>query len=828
MAALAGPRCFLHSGPRASGRLWQLSWLDGPDGEGVDALKSVADPSGELLRVELKNGDKITNVTFGPQQQILLSTQPGHIFLLDLSKNRYRRVGSLGKVTCIALDGKEGVKALVGLEGGNGKVLLLDCNTGAVRGRLAHSGEVEWVGFSQGGKLGVGMGKRGATVWSLKQNISINRLMICDEGSDLGCVRLLRGAGEFKYRIVSGSVDGKVAIWGAVTAIAPRGEKQLQVIHHFQEECQCDAIEVSGESIFIGCSSGLVKQYSLESGLLLSTTPVPPHIRLTGLSVVANVLVLHDVGGLVFLKLSSGTILAKMANCGRGEFSNCGRLMARVRDGGEMLLYKMEQFLPRVESSSKPAVGEKEKETKNKPSNSKKSCDKPASVLSENAVNINRGPSMAENLPKEVLKVSSDEAELILDNFTREKLLPMLRSICRGFPSRHRELIWCQILAVPRNKKAFASLQRLGPHPSLPLESSIILSSVLHWSPSLSLLPYIPPFLTPFINLFSCHPRAGFEVCLSILTNYCLNWWSHVPEPPPTAKEAWQLLEKEDYILKSHLDSIGCSVRGCMWPILQTGWSTLLPGPAWSTLWDHLVVGTPSLLPPCLASTLITLRPHLMACTSSHQVSRLLGEQQTIEVSQLLQTAYAIQEHNQISPSVHEGLVEGRYPNPIVLQNQKEIIAGEKAAGSKIYVETKMSKHESKRIKDALRISPPPIPRIQYNLYKAKENELLIKQPQNEQFQQFGMNLPNFDKKVSKTAFSEGTDVPMNPIRPLQPLYPTNSTTKDGSAEFLANSTTKDESREFLAKIHQNTNGIDEAVLLLDKAKFIRGLLTTN
>ena len=85
--------CVLNCEPRASGRLWpRLGFGLARDAAPVRLEERVTVGSeGKLLRIAAKNKEEIVKVAFGggrSDKRLLVATRNGHLFLLDLEKNR--------------------------------------------------------------------------------------------------------------------------------------------------------------------------------------------------------------------------------------------------------------------------------------------------------------------------------------------------------------------------------------------------------------------------------------------------------------------------------------------------------------------------------------------------------------------------------------------------------------------------------------------------------------------------------------------------------------------------------------------------------------------
>ena len=92
--------CVLENRPRVSGKLWDFDQTESDRFE-KDGVITINDgPQGKILDVSVKSREKVLGVEFNISNDAVVWTEQGSIFLLMFEKNKYRKVGKLGKIKC--------------------------------------------------------------------------------------------------------------------------------------------------------------------------------------------------------------------------------------------------------------------------------------------------------------------------------------------------------------------------------------------------------------------------------------------------------------------------------------------------------------------------------------------------------------------------------------------------------------------------------------------------------------------------------------------------------------------------------------------------------
>jgi hypothetical protein len=170
-----------------------------------------------------------------------------------------------------------------------------------------------------------------------------------------------------------------------------------------------------------------------------------------------------------------------------------------------------------------------------------------------------------------------------------------------GFPDEHRIICWRYILQLPCNKEKFLMLAQQPIHPKvrslpnrLPLRYSSkcqrllrLISTLTYWHPPLAECDWLPSLLFPFLQMFERDSQNLFEVCVTIIHNWCSEWLLFVPNPPIT------ILSRIEHIAKLFGGDAPLAVA---WPALRSFFGEVATTEACIVLLDHILSSKPVFL----------------------------------------------------------------------------------------------------------------------------------------------------------------------------------------------------------------------------------------
>jgi len=793
--------CVLQTSPRVSGRLW--GW-DGNQAKrfsegGVSTVE--VDPQGKILEVKVKGGEKIIEAQFNSENQAVLWTEKGNIYKLNFGQNMYWKVGKPGVVSCANFQLTPANHMLVGLA--TGRAVIIDTETGAIRSRFVENCAILGVGGSHDGLVVFTMCRDHVTLWDMPTKQARLRLGV-QTGTSLQFVQLLPGGAGYRYRVVTAARQGRVAVWGVKTG------DTLELVTEVDIGGECEVFALAGDDLYVGTQTEVVK-VDLVNGGSDKVTIIPRGEKLTGLDVktfgTQTVVVLHLGTRSLFLR--SGETVDQVWCGGAGCFSQDGFLMGKVTPAGAVQFYRTDG------SWTKQVVKDTEKPVDRATNIGRVvTANKAVATTTKDTVDTRVGKVVDKADNVDINKAERDYDEL-LSQITTPTLLPLLRSGLLSYPPLPRPTIWANLLHLPRNKRIYLRFCKLNN--STPEN---ILDNVFLWSPHLKLVPHVPSFISPFLSLFSGHPTTSFEFCLTILSQY--TWLSSYPSPPSVFSLAWSLLSSSCPSLTTHLSSISVTSRTLFWPLLQSGWSTVLPNPDWAKLWDHLITAGPGLLVTALPATISCLQTILLSCSTSTMVNNLLSSQPALNMDELLTTAYCLldKHHMLVTSAMQDKVSAGAitdtgYPPPIKLEREgREVLqdltttcdSSMSSNHSPRTMNHKSDVNYGKVIKAALAVSPPPIPRARTN----QRADLSTRARTN---QKAGLNNKEnigFKQTISEASFKPAKQR-FDPLAPLQPAYPP---TLPHSSQELPPPLSK-----------PGEEGWDDITALLQKAKLLRQVI---
>ncbi|XP_032691022.1 TBC1 domain family member 31 isoform X2 [Odontomachus brunneus] len=259
-----------------------------------------------------------------------------------------------------------------------------------------------------------------------------------------------------------------------------------------------------------------------------------------------------------------------------------------------------------------------------------------------NVMHIDKVISKKSPQPKKLLdrpqahKIN-DHLEYIRQSVKQELDIKRLISILTEFgeyPKQYRALIWSTILKLPANRNAYLALVNKVTRERFTWNTlrdysvadkskasllAMTINCLVQWCPLLLQSSFLPNLVFPFLMVFQKDPLLAFELILSILLNYCHNWFEYHPLPPLNILGIIEniLLEADPQLLNIFCEH-GVTTSEYAWPLLQTAMSEVLSGDEWLILWDHLITfQKPRLLLMCVVAYSIYSRENIISLIQS-------------------------------------------------------------------------------------------------------------------------------------------------------------------------------------------------------------------
>ncbi|XP_050301171.1 TBC1 domain family member 31 [Anthonomus grandis grandis] len=247
-----------------------------------------------------------------------------------------------------------------------------------------------------------------------------------------------------------------------------------------------------------------------------------------------------------------------------------------------------------------------------------------------------------------------------LDNVLEVDKLKSIIKEYQEFPEAFRATIWEKILKLPNNVRqynsivnhmgvaAFEDLQKTFP---LEDKGSIrclrqILSNLAAWCPFFAQVDYLPCFLYPFIKVFHKKPVACFELCCTIIVNWCQHWFEYYPLPPVNVLAIIDnMLIEHDSSLLQHFSHYNIKPVIYSWSLLESAFSEVLTTKEWLMFWDHVFINEPGFLLCAVVAFLIVQKKFIVMLNKLEDFLDFFHCQRPLEIRKLIAKTYWILKH---------------------------------------------------------------------------------------------------------------------------------------------------------------------------------------
>ena len=209
--------CILATGSKASGKLWT--------GKEKNFVEIQSEEDGKVLSVALADGEKVVGVHFTQDKALLLWTESGNIYEVDLIGNKYHKIGRPGRIHMVCSDGCDGGFLAV-LAGGRPRVLYIETGTGKICWRVVEEEEVKGV-ILEGNIMAV-WGDTRVGLWTVASGSKSPQLLArLFASTSLAGVRLFTQQDD--TMAVTVTQDGKIVDWKVIKGSQPKLKSKLDL-----------------------------------------------------------------------------------------------------------------------------------------------------------------------------------------------------------------------------------------------------------------------------------------------------------------------------------------------------------------------------------------------------------------------------------------------------------------------------------------------------------------------------------------------------------------------------------------------------------------------
>ncbi|KAM4579996.1 TBC1 domain family member 31 [Odontesthes bonariensis] len=611
----------------------------------------------------------------------------GNIYVLDISRNRFRLVQKTGQAcTAVAFSLRRTTEFLVALADYTIKCFDKDTKQ-LVSWMRGHEGAVSFISTHSSGRYAITTSSDTAQLWDLdtfqrkrklniRQSVGIQRVFFLP----------------LSNTILSCFSDDSIFAWESDTLFC---KYQLPV-----PDCgprisyKAFAVTRDGKSLAAGGRSNLLHLWCLDSQQLVRVIQMPSQVRTVrqleflpdsfdgGASQTLGVL--SQDGVMRFINIHTCKLLFHMGSHDGAittvAVSPNGRHIAAIMDNGSINIYSVQSLTQELNKppSSQLAVvsgGEAYQDLSNLKMKVR------SDVVQRPAKSSGRPTQVKILRPPAGSSVEDKENELPA-GLNKKRLVALLKAFGE-YPAKYRMFVWRSLLCLPENHAAYSSLTDKGLHSAFltlhdkyPIKShklqrglQRVLSALAHWAAIFGEVEYLPLVAFPFVKLFQNNPMLCFEVVATLIVNWCQHWFEYFPNPPLNILSmAENVLAHHDKELLQHLVDCGITSQLYVWPLLETLFSEVLTRDEWLRLFDNIFSNHPSFLLMACVAYIICCREPLLLCSQKQDFEYFFHHRNNLDVGAMIKEAYRLMDrtladiHPRTMLSDFTPLTGGQYP----------------------------------------------------------------------------------------------------------------------------------------------------------------------
>ncbi|XP_054710828.1 TBC1 domain family member 31-like isoform X2 [Uloborus diversus] len=236
----------------------------------------------------------------------------------------------------------------------------------------------------------------------------------------------------------------------------------------------------------------------------------------------------------------------------------------------------------------------------------------------------------------------------------KTKLQSLLKSF-NEYPEKHRFFIWAQLLEIPHNEDAFNVIHQESlnipfskdysfMNPGVKKTFLRIMSMLSCWHPVIHEMDHFQCVVFPFIKVLHKNTIICFEILITLISNWCQNWFFFCPFPPYNIFCIVEnILSFHDLKLMVHFSQNDVSPKIYAWSLLQTSFSEVFNKAQWLIFWDHVFSNGLAFLLYAVVAYNLLMKDVLMQCSRlkefkkcycMHSISALAVVNKTYELQE--------------------------------------------------------------------------------------------------------------------------------------------------------------------------------------------------
>ncbi|XP_062521814.1 TBC1 domain family member 31-like isoform X2 [Corticium candelabrum] len=623
-----------------------------------------------------------------------IGDQQGHIYVFDLSRNRFSLVQRLGTpCTTLTFNTKRKTELIIALA--DYSVRCVDIESGEMLGIMrGHDSSVRHISVHVSGRYALTTATDRSILWDLN---TFRRKRTLNGAQDVGVQKAFFLP--LSNTILTCFKDDSIMAWEADT-FCYRYRLCLPDSTTHSPQLRAYATTQDGRTLATAGKSQFIYVWALDTRKLIRIVQMPKAVTQVremeflfdsfsgGANQVLAALASHGV--VYFMNVLSCKMMFTIGNreqmIDNFTISNNGWYMACGMESGRVNMYSLQVFTSDVNQPPGPLVKAVRMDEAGL------SYDEPTTASLNHSIHqqpLARVESATKQKPvtrSQLRPPPSEQSESDSEPLVRTLNTDRLKTILRGYgqyPEKYRLFIWRSLLQLPENHAAYASLADRGTHDAYimlhkqyPIKSRKLLrvlqrslSALAHWAPIFGEMTYLPFLAFPFVKMFQNNALLAFETIATVITNWCSRWFEYFPNPPFNVLNLIEnLLSHHDALLMKHFICLEVTAQTYAWPLMQSFFSEVLTRSEWLKLWDNLFSHHPGCLLYAVVAYLIHSRRALLNSTEKDDFVYFFHHRNAVDVDAVIQEIYHLQE---TTPSAlkpervidsFQPLTKGQYP----------------------------------------------------------------------------------------------------------------------------------------------------------------------
>ncbi|XP_060536485.1 TBC1 domain family member 31 [Cylas formicarius] len=557
---------------------------------------------------------------------IALATNEGQIHIINFLLTKFWALPQIERCTCLKFSKRAELELLISKN--DGSIKVVNANSGnEVVNLIYHKYPVATISIADS-NICVSASKHEAVIWDLKNYVKLQVLALADN-----CVLKFVHFIPVSNHILACFQDDVIQIWRSDTFSSL---KQFSPSNWHNYSVKSVSLSRNGRIMVVGGYLPIIAIFLLDVWKLLKVVHLPDYIKtVKEVHLIPRdfdggsnklLIILSGKGVIYFYDMQKNLIASELrSKCeivGVKICENKAHYLACLLSSGEVEIYDITQYVTESEGTVIERVHQSSSKIK------LRTLSK--SSIREVKYQIN-----------EVLQV--------------DKIKSVIREY-QQIPDVYRTVLWEKILELPNNRKLYSTIANnvsivafKDLYSKFPLEDAALvkclknlLNNIVTWCPFFATVNYLPVLLFPFVKVFHKSPVICFELCCTIIINWCQHWFEYHPLLPMNVLAMIDNLFIEyDPDLLKHFREITLPSSVYSWSLLETAFSEALTASEWVRFWDQVLINEPAFLICAVVAYNVLQRKALMRL-NLHDLVNFYHTLKPVDVRKLISKTYHI------------------------------------------------------------------------------------------------------------------------------------------------------------------------------------------